>query len=157
MTTVRKIGLLALLVALVLSAGACSSTSAKTVSKQGTSLDSSGPNPVTILKKIPGCVIPAGTTVGEQMQGVRYARCQVNDPDVTATDGDQIAVYTSSDNKALQAELTTQGGTSTDGTKIIAGNGFFLTDTGSIDISNNAVQFYLDPNVVAQSVAGSIR
>lgn len=158
----RKIGLLALTAALAMCVGGCSSSGGEHQSQKrevsGGGLDSIGPNPVAILKKIPGCVIPAGTTVGEQSLGVRSASCQVNDPDPSATDGDQITVYTSSDSKSLQAELTTQGGASTDGTKVIAGNRFFLTDTGSIDINNGGgTKFYLDPNVVAQSVGGTVR
>lgn len=122
----------------VLAVGGCggSASSGKT--------PSSAPNPVAMLKKLVGCVLPAGSSVGEtDMDGNRYASCYYMDN--AGSEGTNVTVYTS----AGPPTATLQND---DSHKVIVGSHFIAGVTGDW----SAYSSTFDVDSVAQSLGGKV-
>jgi len=105
----------------------------------------SAPNPVTMLKKLDGCVLPAGSSVGEtDMDGNRYASCDYMDNGGSA--GTNVTVYTSAAGAPL-AQLPND-----DSHKVIVGSHFIAGVTGDW----SAYSSTFDVDSVAQSLGGKV-
>lgn len=112
-------------------------------------------SPVEVLHRITGCVVTPGETQGiTDVYGARYADCLIANL-VTAApgNGDTVTAYTGPQS-VLTQEL--RGATSDDGTKIIVGNGYILSDTGETDPRTGGIVFVTPPANVASMVGGHI-
>lgn len=132
----------------VIAALALSSGLLVTACNGSSSSSSSGsaPNPVQILQKLDGCVLPAGAVQGDtDMNGDRMAECSYQDNQ--GTDGTSVTVYTNTSKPDLP------GITADDSHKIITGKDFVLEITGDW----SAYSAHIDPAQIAKQVGGSVQ
>lgn len=104
-------------------------------------------NPVDVLQKIDGCVIPSGTEVGEpDIDGNLYASCDFLDNG--GSEGTRFTVRTyGADPREVETADQLQ---SDDSHKKIIGNDWILTITGDW----SAYSAHVDPEAIAEMVGG---
>ncbi|RYB94439.1 hypothetical protein EUA93_08845 [Nocardioides oleivorans] len=134
-----------------------SATQPSTSADGGT--DSAGPtvNPVDVLKRVPDCTIGTGVEKGEQdLDGNFYASCDIKDVEFKE-DGDSYTSDVSVTVRAVDpADLEALGyedAIPDDSHKVVYGDGFYLTITGSPAIFGTGA---VDVNEIAAAVGGQI-
>jgi hypothetical protein len=109
---------------------------------------SGAPNPVDLLRKIPGIQLPAGTSVGNlDIAGDRYAPGHL--PSMGTVE--DVTVYTNVSDAALQLPMQA----STDSNKLIVGPKFYAVYTGVM--GNDGMTFSVDPAQMASWLGGQLR
>lgn len=133
--------------ALALTLAACGGgSSGGNVSVNGGGHNAPAPNPVDILKLIPGCRLSPGETQGDHdVFGNRMAEC--NFEDNGGSDGTDVLVYTNTTRPDLKGIVPD------DSHKIILGSNFIVEITGDFA----AYSAHVDPDAIASEVGGTVQ